>query len=162
MCLFKRLIVSVCHLCPPCLDIFVCAHQSEGLGSVPASDLGGIIARIAATRMAKDGLPQQPQQQQLAAPEPSAAAKQQQEDGADDSGDECSSSSSLPAIVQESMPQAWKALACVAGKMVDMFKPIAFVENKDTDTQVDRGRSQITEPRVGVRRRVKVVGSEVA
>jgi hypothetical protein len=33
-------------------------------------------------------------------------------------------------------PQAWKALALCAGKMVEMFKPIAFVENKDTDTQV--------------------------
>lgn len=33
-------------------------------------------------------------------------------------------------------PQAWKALALCAGKMVEMFRPIAFVENKDTDTQV--------------------------
>jgi hypothetical protein len=50
---------------------------------------------------------------------------------------------SLPAIVQEAMPQAWKALASCAGKMVDMFQPVAFVENKETDTQVGLGTIRV-------------------
>lgn len=43
---------------------------------------------------------------------------------------------SPPPLPADMSPQAWKALALCAGKMVEMFKPIAFVENKDTDTQV--------------------------
>jgi hypothetical protein len=35
------------------------------------------------------------------------------------------------------MPGAWKALASVAGKMVeDVFRPVAFIDNSTTDTQV--------------------------
>jgi hypothetical protein len=99
--------------------------QAEGLSGIPVTDLGSIITRIAATRLARgqaSQLPQlQDQQQQL---EAAAAA------------DAPAQVESLPAIVQEAMPQAWKALALCAGKMVEMFRPIAFVENKDTDTQV--------------------------
>lgn len=103
--------------------------QAEGLSSLPVNDLGGIIARIAATRLAK-GQQQQPagdsqQQQQLAAAAASAAASMAEGDV-----------SSLPHIVQEAMPQAWKALASAAGKMVEMFRPVAFIENTETDTQV--------------------------
>jgi hypothetical protein len=97
---------------------------------MPVSDLGGIIARIAATRLAAGD------QQQLPAGAAAAAAAGAAT-GA--SADGAAAASSLPAIVQEAMPQAWKALASVAGKMVDMFRPVAFVENKDTDTQVGGG-----------------------
>lgn len=102
-------------------------EQAEGLSAVPVTDLGGIITRIAATRLAKGSASQllQSQDQQQAQPllEAGTAEAPAQAD-------------SLPAIVQEAMPQAWKALALCAGKMVEMFRPIAFVENKDTDTQV--------------------------
>jgi hypothetical protein len=37
----------------------------------------------------------------------------------------------------EQIPGAWKALAHVAGKALqDVFEPVAFVENLETDTQV--------------------------
>jgi hypothetical protein len=105
--------------------------QAEGLSSLPVNDLGGIIARIAATRLATGQQQQaatepQQQQQQLAA----AAAASVEASTAE--GD----ASRLPHIVQEAMPQAWKALASAAGKMVEMFRPVAFIENKETDTQV--------------------------
>jgi hypothetical protein len=109
--------------------------QAEGLSALPASDLGGIIARIAASRMAKGQGSQQsttPQLQRsppVTPVTPVAAAEAA-------AGVEGGDLKSLPAIVQEAMPQAWKALASCAGKMVDMFQPVAFVENKETDTQV--------------------------
>lgn len=106
--------------------------QAEGLSSLPVNDLGGIIARIAASRMARD--PQTNTQQEL--PVPAAAAATDAAVATAGEGAGSSSSSSLPPIVQEAMPQAWKALASVAGKMVEMFRPVAFVENTDTDTQV--------------------------
>lgn len=102
--------------------------QAEGLSSLPVNDLGGFIARIAATRLAK-GQQQQgaESQQQLAAAAAAASAAASMAEG---------DASSLPHIVQEAMPQAWKALASAAGKMVEMFRPVAFIENKETDTQV--------------------------
>jgi hypothetical protein len=103
--------------------------QAEGLSSLPVNDLGGIIARIAATRLA-NGQQQQAaaaQQQQLVAAAAAASAAASMAEG---------DASSLLHIDQEAMPQAWKALASAAGKMVEMFRPVAFIENKDTDTQV--------------------------
>ena len=104
--------------------------QAEGLSALPASDLGGIIARIAASRMAKGSQQSTTPQLQRSPPVTPVAAAEAA------AGVEGGDLKSLPAIVQEAMPQAWKALASCAGKMVDMFQPVAFVENKETDTQV--------------------------
>jgi hypothetical protein len=105
--------------------------QAEGLSAIPVTDLGSIITRIAATRLAKGQAAQLSQDQQQAQQLLEAAP-----------ADAPAQVDSLPAIVQEAMPQAWKALALCAGKMVEMFRPIAFVENKDTDTQVSRTTAQ--------------------
>eukprot|EP00879_Flechtneria_rotunda_P023208 GHRR01024539.1.p1 GENE.GHRR01024539.1~~GHRR01024539.1.p1 ORF type:complete len:572 (+),score=242.27 GHRR01024539.1:796-2511(+) len=46
-------------------------------------------------------------------------------------------SGKLPQLTQEAMPGAWKALASVAGKMIEeVFQPVAYIDNIETDTQV--------------------------
>jgi hypothetical protein len=101
--------------------------QSEGLSAVPVTDLQAIVARITASR--------------------AAAAAGTTSDAAAAAADEASAAaaaaaeSSLPALAPEQMPGAWKALASVAGKMVeDVFRPVAFIENDTTDTQVNAVR----------------------
>lgn len=106
---------------------------------MPVTDLGGIITRIAASRLARGQSSQQDQQKLLERTAATAAAEQQQlpaGTAAVAAAKAAASGVELPQIVQEAMPQAWKALALCAGKMVEMFRPVAFVENKDTDTQV--------------------------
>jgi hypothetical protein len=102
--------------------------QSEGLDSVPVTDLQAIVSRITASRAAAAaaGSGASPDADTAAAATAAAAA-----------GGGGESTTNLPALAPEQMPGAWKALASVAGRMVeDVFKPVAFIENMTTDTQV--------------------------
>jgi hypothetical protein len=105
--------------------------QSEGLSAVPVTNLQAIVSRITASRAAAAaaGNTSSSSDPSAAADEPAAAA--------DAAAAAAAAESSMPAMTPEQMPGAWKALASVAGKMVeDVFRPVAFIENNATDTQV--------------------------
>jgi hypothetical protein len=82
------------------------------------TDLQAIVSRITASRAA-------------------AAAGSADSSSSTDADTAAAAESAMPALAPEQMPGAWKALASVAGKMVeDVFRPVAYIENKTTDTQV--------------------------
>jgi hypothetical protein len=98
--------------------------QSEGLSAVPVTDLQAIVSRITASR---------------AAAAAAAGNTGSTSDASAAAADAAAAESSLPALAPEQMPGAWKALASVAGKMVeDVFRPVAFIDNITTDTQVNK------------------------
>jgi hypothetical protein len=109
---------------------------------VEATDLSAVIARIAATRSAKQrprgagsgGGPDAPPRLEEWAASSTTSSTDTASSG---SSGGSSGGTGLPAIAQEAMPLAWKALASAAGKLVDeVYRPVAFVENTESDTQV--------------------------
>ncbi|KAF6250498.1 hypothetical protein COO60DRAFT_1705829 [Scenedesmus sp. NREL 46B-D3] len=106
--------------------------QSEGLSSLPVTDLQAIVSRITASRAAAGNASSSSSDSTTAA---AAAAADEAADA--DADADADAESSLPVLAPEQMPGAWKALASVAGKMVeDVFRPVAYIDNDTTDTQV--------------------------
>jgi len=103
--------------------------QKEGLPGIDTAELQNILAMVATSRL--------PKKEQAANGNAETAAGAAAADAA-------SSGTIPPALSPEAMPAAWKALASVAGKVVDdVFHPVAYIENEETDTQVSKGPAAV-------------------
>ncbi len=94
------------------------------LGSLPAEDLAKLLSRFGRSTNDDAG----------AAAGGTGAAPS---DSGAPAASEAAGAAAALGLSVEQLPGAWKALASIAGKVIEgMFTPVAYLDNERTDTQV--------------------------